>query len=103
MANDADMRDVAPGASTDSEVLAHVEHVVVDLPLELNALPGEALKFEGLDTETPRLRTIDGTRYVGKYELTIGETLVVGFEDDVTPEARVLATCERRLKFTLAS
>jgi len=100
MTNDADMTD-APGAG--AEVLSHVEHVVVDLPLELNALPGDALKFEGLDTDAPRLRTIDGARYVGKYELTIGETLVVGFDDDATPEARVLATCERRLKFTPAT
>jgi len=75
------------------------EYVVVDLPLELKALPGDTLKFEGLDTETPKLRTVDGARYVGRYEVTVGEHLVVGFDDDETAEARVVAKTERRLKF----
>jgi hypothetical protein len=48
------------------------------------------------------LRTIDGARYVGRYELTCGEQLVVGFDGDDALEARVLAKTERRLKFTPA-
>lgn len=78
------------------------DYVVVDLPLELTDLPGDALKFEDLDTRTPKLRTIDGARYVGRYELTCGEQLVVGFDGDDALEARVLAKTERRLKFTPA-
>ena len=46
--------------------------------------------------------SIDGARYVGRYELTCGEQLVVGFDGDDALEARVLAKTERRLKFTPA-
>lgn len=89
------------GAATDDDDVEE-EFVIVDLPLELKALPGDTLKFEDLDTETPKLRTVDGARYVGRYEVTVGEHLVVGFDDDETPEARVVAKTERRLKFTPA-
>ena len=90
------MRDDAPSKAP------REDYVVVDLPLELPDLPGDALKFEDLDTRTPKLRTIDGARYVGRYELTCGEQLVVGFDGDDALEARVLAKTERRLKFTPA-
>jgi len=93
-----DNQDNNDGADADVEE----EFVIVDLPLELKALPGDTLKFEDLDTETPKLRTVDGARYVGRYEVTVGEHLVVGFDDDETPEARVVAKTERRLKFTPA-
>ena len=93
-----DNQDNNDGADADVEE----EFVIVDLPLELKALPGDTLKFEDLDTEAPKLRTVDGARYVGRYEVTVGEHLVVGFDDDETPEARVVAKTERRLKFTPA-
>ena len=83
-----------------SRVVAREEYVVVDLPLELNDLPGDALKFSHLDTDRPRLRTIDGARYVGRYELTVGEQLIVGFPNARDADARVLATTERRVRFT---
>jgi len=92
--------DRAPTAPTASRVVAREDYVVVDLPLELNDLPGDALKFSSLDTDRPRLRTIDGARYVGRYELTVGEQLIVGFANDRDVDARVLATTERRLRFT---
>ena len=82
------MRDDAPSKAP------REDYVVVDLPLELTDLPGDALKFEDLDTRTPKLRTIDGARYVGRYELTCGEQLVVGFDGDDALEARVLAKTE---------
>jgi hypothetical protein len=94
---DGKRSDDADDAEDDADV--EEEYVVVDLPLELKALPGDTLKFEGLDTETPKLRTVDGARYVGRYEVTVGEHLVVGFDDDDTAEARVVAKTERRLKF----
>ena len=97
----ATMRDGkrSDDADDDADDDVEEEYVVVDLPLELKALPGDTLKFEGLDTETPKLRTVDGARYVGRYEVTVGEHLVVGFDDDDTAEARVVAKTERRLKF----
>ena len=88
-----------PPRST-TRVVAREDYVVVDLPLELNDLPGDALKFSHLDTDRPRLRTIDGARYVGRYELTVGEQLIVGFPNERDADARVLATTERRLRFT---
>ena len=87
-----------PRATT--RVVAREDYVVVDLPLELNDLPGDARKFSHLDTDRPRLRTIDGARYVGRYELTVGEQLIVGFPNERDADARVLATTERRLRFT---
>ena len=81
-------------------VVAREDYVVVDLPLELNDLPGDALKFSHLATARPRLRPIDGARYVGRYELTVGEQLIVGFPNERDADARVLATTERRLRFT---
>ena len=85
-----------------SRVATRVEHVVAELPIELAALPGDVLKFEGLDTERPTLRTVDGRRYVGRYETSAGETLVVGMEADERAGARVVATAERRLRFAPA-
>lgn len=82
-----------------SRVATRVEHVVAELPIDLAALPGNVLKFEGLDTERPTLRTVDGRRYVGRYEITVGETLVVGMEADDGAGGRVVATAERRLRF----
>jgi len=79
-----------------------VEHVVVDLPHDLDALPGDALRFEGLDTSHPKMRTADGTKYVGRYVRSIGTTLVVANDQERRNEATIIATSERRLKFTKA-
>ena len=99
-ARDARATTASTAQRSTSRVVAREEYVVVDLPLELNALPGDALKFSNLDTDRPRLRTIDGARYVGRYELTAGEQLIVGFPNARDADARVLATTERRVRFT---
>ena len=75
-ARDARATTATTAQRSTSRVVAREEYVVVDLPLELNDLPGDALKFSNLDTDRPRLRTIDGARYVGRYELTVGEQLL---------------------------
>lgn len=92
-------RGVAPRLDA---VASRVEHVVAELPIELAALPGDVLRFEGLDTDRPTLRTVDGRRYVGRYETSVGETLVVGMEANDRPGGRVVATTERRLRFAPA-
>ena len=99
-ARDARATTASTAQRSTSRVVAREEYVVVDLPLELNDLPGDALKFSNLDTDRPRLRTIDGARYVGRYELTAGEQLIVGFPNARDADARVLATTERRVRFT---
>ena len=53
------------------------EFILVDLPKFVPMLPGETLTFEGLDTETPVLKTSSGITYEGYYERTIGEALIV--------------------------
>ena len=53
------------------------EFILVDLPKFVPMLPGETLTFEGLDTETPLLKTSSGVTYEGYYERTIGEALIV--------------------------
>ena len=72
-------------------------------PARAQRPPGRRAPDTNLDTDRPRLRTIDGARYVGRYELTVGEQLIVGFPNARDADARVLATTERRVRFTPAS
>ncbi|OUS47338.1 hypothetical protein BE221DRAFT_71139 [Ostreococcus tauri] len=58
-----------PTARASTRTIVKRDHVICELPLELEALPGEQIRFEGLDTESPTLRTMDGRRYVGRYIL----------------------------------
>ena len=93
-----------PTARASTRTIVKRDHVICELPLELEALPGEQIRFEGLDTESPTLRTMDGRRYVGRYILGVGETLVIGMDESEERklEAGIVATAERRLRFAPA-
>jgi len=70
--------------------------VVVELPPDARLVASDALHFIGLGTSNPRLRLPSGEEYVGRYEESVGDLLVMKPGED---GARLVGKSETRLIF----
>ena len=92
------------GRSTLAEVLdllwgGEETLVVVELPPEARLVASDELHFTGLGTSNPRLRLPSGEEYVGRYEESVGDLLVMKPGED---GAQLVGKSETRLIFRRA-
>ena len=73
--------------------------VVVELPPEARLVASDELHFTGLGTSNPRLRLPSGEEYVGRYEESVGDLLVMKPGED---GAQLVGKSETRLIFRRA-